>query len=191
VVDTAAPRRTPPLTVDEFLDMEEASPTKHEYVVGQVYALAGATERHNRIAGNIFGHLWTAAGDGPCRVYGSDMRVRIGDDAVYYPDVQVVCDPADTEQMYTSSPCLIVEVLSPSTKSIDLREKLILYRGIKSLRAYVIVFRDEMRAIRHYRAEKDAWFDALHGPDGAVPFPCPELTLAVTEIYRGVSLAER
>jgi Uma2 family endonuclease len=156
--------------------MEETSPTKHEYVAGQIYALAGASERHNRIAMNIAAQLWAAAGDGPCRVYGSDMRLRIGDEAVYYPDVQVVCNPADTEQTYTSSPCLVVEVLSPSTQSIDLREKLMVYRRIESLRAYVIVYRDEMRIIRHYRAENGAWFDASYGAVSNVPFPCPEIT---------------
>ena len=166
--------------------MEEASPRKHEYVAGQIHALAGASERHNRIAMNIAAQLWAAARDGPSRVYGSDMRLRIGDDAMYYPDVQVVCDPADTEQRYTSSPCVVVEVLSPSTESIDLREKLMVYSRIKSLRAYVIVYRDEMRIIRRCRAENDAWFDALHGTDSKVPFPSPEIDLSVRDIYRGV-----
>ena len=184
---TEAPRRTPPLTVEEFLEMEEASPTKHEYVAGQLYALAGATERHNRIAGNVLAQLWMAARGGPCRVYGSDMRLRIGDSAVYYPDVQVVCDRADTHQMYTTSPCVVVEVLSPSTSSIDLREKLVAYHGIRSLRAYVIVFQDERRVLRHYRAEDDAWFDALHfADDSRVPFPCPEVDLSLADIYQGV-----
>jgi Uma2 family endonuclease len=166
--------------------MEEASSTKHEYVAGQVYALAGATSRHNRIAGNMFGHLWGAARGGPCRVYSSDMRLRVGDQAVYYPDVQVVCDPAEAEHLYTSSPRLIVEVLSPSTSSIDLREKLLVYSGIASLRAYVIVFQDEQRVVRHYRAEGDAWFSALHSADSRVPFPCPEIDLTVADIYQGV-----
>src|SRR6266852_2856434 len=185
-VATEAPRRVPPPTVEEFLEMEEASPTKHEYVAGQVYALSGATARHNRIAGNIFAQLWNAAGDGPCRVYSSDMRLRIGDNAVYYPDVQVGRDPAETEQLYTSSPCVVVEVLSPSTQSIDLREKLMVYQSIKSLRAYLIVFQDERRIIRHYRAEGDAWFVALHFADSTVPFPCPEIQLTVAQIYRGL-----
>ena len=166
--------------------MEQASATKHEYVAGQVYAPASTTARHNRIAGNIFGHLWGAARGGPCRVYGSDMRLRIGDQAVYYPDVQVVCDQAEAEHLYTSSPCLIVEVLSPSTSSIDLREKLLVYSGIASLRAYVIVFQDEQRVVRHYRAEGDAWFSALHSADSAVPIPCPEIALSVADIYQGL-----
>jgi Uma2 family endonuclease len=155
-VATEAPRRVPPPTVEEFLEMEEASLTKHEYVAGEVYALSGATARHNRIAGNVFAQLWNAARVGQCRVYASDMRLRVGNDAVYYPDVQVICDPAETEHLFTLNPCVVVEVLSPSTSSTDLREKLLLYKRIESLRAYVIVFQDQRRVIRHYRAEYDA-----------------------------------
>jgi Uma2 family endonuclease len=188
-VAQTAPRRTPLPTVEDYLCIEEASATKHEYVAGQLYALAGASERHNRIAMNIAAHLWGAAGDGPCHVYGSDMRLRIGDDAVYYPDVQVVCDPADTEQSYKTSPCVVVEVLSPSTQSIDLREKLLAYRRIASLQAYIIVYRDEMRVLRHYRAENNAWFDAEVAREGKVPCPCPEAVLTLADIYRGVAPA--
>ena len=168
--------------------MEEASPAKHEYVAGQFHALMGATARHNLIASNILAQLWTAARDEACRVYGSDMRLRIGDDAVYYPDIQVVCDPADAEQMYTTSPCIVVEVLSPSTESIDLREKLMAYRRLESLRAYVIVYPDTRRVIRHYRAENDAWFDAHHAGEASVPFQCPEVALTLAQIYEDVEL---
>ena len=135
---------------------------------------------------NIATRLSAAAGDGPCQVYGSDMRLRIGNELVYYPDVQVVCDPADTEEMYTTSPCVVVEVLSPSTESIDLREKLIAYRRLESLQAYIIVFRDSVRVRRHYRDENGQWFDAEVGGDGNVPFPCPEVQLRLADIYRGL-----
>lgn len=185
-VATEAPRRIPPPTVEEFLEMEVASLAKHEYVAGEVYALSGATARHNRIAGNVFAQLWNAARDGGCRVYGSDMRLRIGNDAVYYPDVQVICDPDETEQLYTLAPCVVVEVLSPSTSSTDLREKLLLYKRIESLRAYIIVFQEERRVLRHYRAEANNWFVALHGADSTVPFPCPEVELTLADIYQGL-----
>src|SRR5207245_8182915 len=110
-------------------------------------------------------------------------RLRIGDDAVYYADVQVVCDPTVIEQRYTTSPCVLVEVLSPSTQSIDLPEKLVAYRRIKSLQAYVIVYRDQMRVLAHYRGDDDLWYEALHGRGSNVRFPCPEVTLPVTDIY--------
>jgi len=183
---TEAPRRVPPPTVEEFLEMEEASLTKHEYVAGEIYALSGATARHNRIAGNVFAQLWNAARDGPCRVYASDMRLRIGNDAVYYPDVQVICDPGEAEHLYTVAPCVVVEVLSPSTSATDLREKLLVYKRIESLRAYMIVFQDQLRVLRHYRAEDNNWFDALHGAESKVPFPCPEVELTLADIYQGL-----
>jgi Uma2 family endonuclease len=180
-----APKLTPGLTVEEYLELEEASLVKHEYVAGQLYALSGASERHNRIAMNIAAQLWTAARGGPCRVYGSDMRLRIGDNAVYYPDVQVVCDPSDTEQRYKTRPCVVVEVLSPSTQATDLREKLMVYRRLDSLQAYIIVYRDEMRVLRHYRAD-GGWYDAFLGRDDQVSFPCPAAELSLAEIYEGL-----
>ncbi len=114
------------------------------------------------------------------------MRLRVGNDAVYYPDVQVICDPSETEQLYTLAPCVVVEVLSPGTSSIDPRQKLVLYKRIESLRAYVIVFQDERRVLRHYRAENNNWFDAVHGAGSKVPFPCPEVELTLADIYQGL-----
>jgi Uma2 family endonuclease len=169
------------------LRLEQASSIKHEYVAGQLCVLAGASKRHNRIALNIATRLSAAAADGPCQVYGSDIRLRIGNELVYYPDVQVVCDPADTEEMYTTSPCVVVEVLSPSTETIDLREKLIAYRRLESLQAYIIVFRDYVRVTRHYRDEIGQWFDAEIVGEGNVQFPCPEVQLSLTDIYRGLA----
>jgi Uma2 family endonuclease len=188
-VATSTPRRTPPLTINEFLEMEEASPTKHEYVAGQVYALAGASARHNSIAMNIAASLWNGARGGPCRVFGSDMLLRIGDVAVYYPDVQVVCEPHDATQSYVTEPCLIVEVLSPSTQSIDLREKWLAYRDIESLQAYLIVWRDQRRVMLHYRAEDDGqWYDTVLGGESTLRLHCPEMALSLGEIYEGVDL---
>jgi Uma2 family endonuclease len=176
------------LTVDEFLEMEEVSSTKHEYVGGQIYALAGASERHNRVAANILALLWQGARNGRCRVYGSDMRLRVGESAVYYPDVQVACDPDDMNQSYITSPCLIVEVLSPSTQSIDLREKWLAYRDIKSLQRYVIVWRDQRRVMVHYRADDGEWYDTVLGGESSFSLPCPKMALSLGEVYEGVDL---
>lgn len=71
--------------------MEETATVKHEYVAGTIHARAGASSRHNLIAGNIFAGLWNAARGGSCRVYGRDMRLRAAEDTFYYPDVMVVC----------------------------------------------------------------------------------------------------
>jgi Uma2 family endonuclease len=187
VAETAA-RRVPPLSIDEYLQLEEASALKHEYVAGELYALAGATRRHNRIASNILTYLSAAARGTGCDVLGSDMRLRVGDEAVYYPDVQVVCDPTDSEELYTSSPCLVVEVLSPSTEAIDRREKLLAYRSLSSLQAYIIVYRDQKRVLRYWRDQDSAWWDADVQGQGQVRFPCPDVALTLDELYEGVSL---
>jgi Uma2 family endonuclease len=83
-------------------------------------------------------------------------------------------------------PCLIVEVLSPSTESIDRREKLAVYHTIQSLRAYLIVWRDQVRILEHYRAEEEQGFSAFHGPGTGVTVACLGARLSVDEIYEGV-----
>lgn len=175
-----------PLTVDEYLALEEESSVRHEYVGGQIFAFAGANDRHNRIAGNIYALLWAAARGGPCRIYMSDMKVQVSDDQIFYPDVMVTCDPEDSGEYVKTRPCLIIEVLSPSTASIDRREKLVAYRRLESLQAYVVLYRDQKRAFRHSRDEQGAWRPAEVSGKGLVPFPCPKLELSLDEIYAGI-----
>jgi Uma2 family endonuclease len=182
-----------PMSVVDYLALEEVSPVRHEYIAGHIYALAGATEPHNRIAGNIFGHLWAAARGGTCRVFMSDMKLRIdhgvgqgSESLFYYPDVMVVCDSGDREALYKTRPCLVVEVLSPGTDVIDRREKLFHYKQLSSLRAYVMASQDEPKASYHYRDENGTWWQAEVAGEGTVPFPCLEVTLSLAEIYEGV-----
>ncbi|HKG95865.1 MAG TPA: Uma2 family endonuclease [Gemmatimonadaceae bacterium] len=175
-----------PLSVAEYLEMEEVSSVKHEYVAGEVYAMTGTTQRHNQIAGNIFARLWNAARGGPCRVRMSDVKLRAADDVFYYPDVMVTCDPGDTDRLVVHSPCLVVEVTSPSTQTVDRREKIALYKRIPSVRAYLIVDQERRLVDRHWRDAEGAWHHAALLGEGRVPFPCPELTLTLDEIYEGV-----
>lgn len=121
------------VSVDEYLEMEERSEVRHELVGGMLYAMVGGTDRHNRITLNVASKLLDAAEGGPCRVYISDMRLRIGNN-YYYPDVMVACEPPETENpIWRTNPCLVVEVLSPSSESIDRREKLLAYRSIPTV----------------------------------------------------------
>jgi Uma2 family endonuclease len=183
-----AQRAAPPpfLTVDEYLELEEGSTIKHEYVEGALYALAGSSLRHNRIAGNIYRNLAAAADGTPCQVYMSDVRCRV-DSVFYYPDVMVACgEPASGNQVYRSDPCLLIEVTSPSTASKDRREKLLIYRQIPTVRAYLIVDQDTRRVERHYRDADGVWQRADHLNDGAIPVPCPETELTLDGIYRDV-----
>ena len=181
-----------PLSAEEYLSTELCATVKHEYVGGQVYALAGAADRHNRISGNLFFRLRGAAGVEPCRVYMNDMKVRIQTDFTsrfYYPDVMVTCDPEDTEDYFKTSPCLVAEVLSPSTKGTDRREKLFAYQSIPSLDYYLIVDPDE-RFVELYRRDKQGdeqgWWYHEFRQNGVLKLGCPTLELSLDEIYEGL-----
>jgi len=112
------PRRPPHrlLTPEEYRAFEDASPVRHEFVGGRVYAMSGVRRPHSRISGNIFARLWAAAQDGPCRVHHSEVKLRVGDD-YYYPDVMVACGPEPDDDQIEDAPCLVVEVLSPSERA--------------------------------------------------------------------------
>ena len=176
------------LTVQEYLEMEETASVRHEYARGMIYAQAGADRRHNQIAGNVFGLLWNTARGGPCRVYQNDMKLRTADDVFYYPDVMVVCEPVGESSVYEESPCLVVEIASPSTESIDRREKMLAYRSIPTLRAYLIVAQDDRRVERYWRGEDGEWRQGEAVGEGSkVPIPCPSpIESTLSEIYEGL-----
>jgi Uma2 family endonuclease len=140
---------------------------------------------------NIASTLWEAARGGDCRVHGSGMMLRAGEEVFYYPDVMVVCgdDEAGDDAIYQDAPCLIVEVTSPSTEATDRREKMLAYRNIPSLQAYLIVDQGMMRVERYWHDETGRWWDAVPvGSDGIVPVPCPETEIPLPSIYEGVRL---
>lgn len=174
------------LSIDEYLELEDGSSIKHEYVGGMVYALAGGSAHHNRIAINIVRKLADAADDTSCQVFMSDMKLVV-ENVAYYPDVMVVCVPPETENpTLQRAPCLLIEVLSPSTRRTDQGEKLMVYQTIPTLRAYLIVDQDFHRVERHYRGEDGVWHRADVVGDGSIPIPCPETELPLASIYRGL-----
>nr|VFK33209.1 MAG: Putative restriction endonuclease [Candidatus Kentron sp. MB]VFK35884.1 MAG: Putative restriction endonuclease [Candidatus Kentron sp. MB]VFK77533.1 MAG: Putative restriction endonuclease [Candidatus Kentron sp. MB] len=121
------------LSPEAYLNGESVSKVRHEYIEGDVFAMAGASERHNRIAVNIAFALRSAARGGPCGVFVSDMKVRVGRERFYYPDVMLVCEGEDDDAYYKDRPCLIAEVVSDSSEGTDRREKWFAYRAIPSL----------------------------------------------------------
>lgn len=174
------------LSVGEYLALERDSPVRHEYVGGELYAMTGASRRHNRIAGNIYRKLADAVEGSPCRVYVSDMKVRV-EDAFYYPDVMVACEEPPEDEYLEDAPCLVVEVLSPGTEGTDRREKLAAYQGLPSLKMYLIVAQDE-RLVTHYsRDDTGRWRRGDLTGEGRFPVPCPEgAGLDLAQIYAGV-----
>lgn len=180
-------RRDRFLTIEEYFALEEASATRHEYVDGEIYAMSGVTRTHSRIAMNIGARVWAAARGGPCRVHQSEVKLRVGR-IVYYPDVMVACGPAPADPRLEDAPCLLVEVLSPSTEPTDRREKLMVYRSIATLRTYLIVDQECRLVDRYWRDADGEWRHATLVDAGALPLPCPALTLTLDEIYEGVEL---
>jgi Uma2 family endonuclease len=174
------------LTVEEYLKLEESATVRHEYLGGEIFAMVGATKRHNRIIGNIFSHLWGAARGGDCRVYTESVKLRVADDVIYYPDLMVACGPEGDDPLVENDPSLVVEVASPSTETTDRREKLAAYKRMPGLRAYLIVAQDRRWVERHFRAEDGPWRRAGLVDEGNFPVPCPETTLSLAEIYEGL-----
>lgn len=183
-----AERATPNqmMTVEEYLEFERNSPVKHEYVGGHVYAMVGVSRRHSRIALNIARRLADVAAGGPCRVHQSDMQVPTPSGPWYYPDVVVACGPEPEDPYIEDAPCLLVEVISPTTEAIDRREKLLAYRSIPTLQAYLIVEQDRMAVECHERDDTGTW-RSTHATSGAISIPCPETTLALEDIYDGLT----
>lgn len=180
----------PTMTVEEYFRFEERSPIKHEYVAGEVYAMSGATARHNLISGSVFTALLEAERS-PCRVFMSDMRVQVADDRYYYPDVAVVCTPLAELDIVARGPCVVVEVTSPSTARIDRGEKLEAYRRIPALGAYLIVDHRRRRVERHWRdSPGGVWMreEIVGDAPTAIAVPCLDTSLTLDAIYRRVEL---
>lgn len=162
---------------------------KCEYVDGQVYAFAGASDKHNRVAGNVFFRIRQALGVGPCRVYVSDMKLRVQTDLThrfYYPDVMVTCKEDDADDLYKVSPTLLVEVMSPSAASTDRREKLLAYQSIPELNDYLIVSADERYLERYRRDADEGWWVHEYRGDGTLKLPHLKLELSLDDIYEGL-----
>jgi Uma2 family endonuclease len=178
----------PYLNVDEYLAFEETASVRHEYVGGALYALAGASDRHNEIVTNLVALIRPALRGTPCKLYANDMKLRLADEVFYYPDLQVSCDPTDRDRYVRYRPCALVEVLSPTTETIDRREKLFWYRQLRSLQAYILIDQDERHIERHFRNTLGQWENAELSGTGTVPFPCPDIELTLEDIYEGIDV---
>jgi len=174
-------------SVAEYLAREKDNPVRHEYVDGQVYAMAGASDRHNRLALNLASRLNDHLNGGPCEVFIADMKVIVDPLVYYYPDVVVACDPPGGDPYVRTQPHLIIEVVSPSTERIDRHEKWFAYRRVPSLLEYVLVLQDRMQ-VEVYRLQRDGeWTREIFAqPEEHVHFASVGFTLRVSAIYRNV-----
>jgi Uma2 family endonuclease len=179
------------LSPEEYLRRERIAETKSEYDDGIVYAMSGASRRHNLIVAGLIRALGNQLRRG-CEVYPSDMRVRISKaNRYYYPDVSIVCGEAqfaDNEFDNLLNPLIVFEVLSESTMSRDRGRKFLGYQTIDSLQDYVLVSLDEY-LIEHFRRHQGEWsYTVLQGIDGTLALPAAQCELSLRDIYYQVEL---
>ena len=171
------------ISVEDYLAGELENATKHELVEGQVIAMAGASVNHERIAVNFSAELYNRLKNSPCEPFGSDMKVRVRDN-FYYPDLLVDCSFDEAEPYYTTSPVIIVEVLSRSTRKMDEKTKLIEYFNIPTLQEYVLIEQD-IADVTVYRRQ-EGWRSTHYFLGESVYFESIDCTIAVEDIYRRV-----
>ncbi|MEK6324154.1 MAG: Uma2 family endonuclease [Acidobacteriota bacterium] len=188
----SVPTKLQRLSVAEYLEAEKDTPVRHEYIDGQIYAMAGSSDRHNRVAGNFYNRLDDHLGDGPCEPFISDMKVWVSETVFYYPDVVVACDGPGADAYYRKQPRLIIEVSSHSTERIDRSEKLLAYKQVKSLKEYAIVSQDRVHIEVFRRGRGDRWsWEVLTELGDELRVESIGLTLTVGQVYRRVKFPQR
>jgi Uma2 family endonuclease len=172
------------LTEAEYLQGEQYSDIKHEYIHGDVYAMAGASRNHERLSGNVYAVLLAHLKDLPCEPFASDIKVK-ADSCFFYPDVIVVCDDEQGDDYYTEKPVIIVEVLSKTTRRNDKSLKMAAYKTLPSLQEYILIEQDcvDVEVCRR----SNGWLSEHYFLGDEVTFSALDLTLTVTDIYARVT----
>jgi Uma2 family endonuclease len=178
-------------SVAEYLDAESKSEVRHEYLGGQIFAMAGGSKAHNIITLNIASWLRSQLRGGACDVFMSDMKVKLkaanqNKTIFYYPDVLITCNPEDRDKYFVNYPCVIFEVLSPSTEVCDRREKLVNYQTIGSLQEYVLVSLDEIKVEVYRQDLQGDWTMEVLGSEDTVVLNSINLSLTMADIYEGI-----
>ncbi len=173
----------------EYLATEADSNIRHEYVDGDVYAMAGASENHGKICINLTVILGTHFRDRPCDVFASDMKLSIESrNCYYYPDLMVTCDERDRGRDLKEYPLLIIEILSKSTQNIDLGKKLSDYQQIETLQEYIAISQTQPLIICYRRMDGGLWLVKTYTKptDDRVRLESIELEIDLDEIYRKI-----
>jgi len=191
VAEAAVPYGGRYLTVEEYLEFAEESTERFEYVGGYIFPMTLPVIRHEIITMNVALEFQKALRSTPCRVFSSKTGVRFQvdeDDIVYLPDLMVACGPFTEEVLdarWLTNPCVVVEVLSAPTESIDRREKALNYRHIPSLEEYVLITQRTMQLTVFRR--RDNWRpQILRSPEEVFESRAVEVNIALANIYEGV-----
>ncbi len=178
-------------TFREYLALEEPSNVKHEYLAGQIYAMAGGTPEHAALKLAVPNLLFPQLRAGRCRAHGSDLRVRVlATGLATYPDVTIVCGPREVDpedKNSVTNPTLVVEVLSPSTQEYDRGEKFSHYKRIPSLRQYLLVSTDDRRVEVWTRGGDGAWTSVVSTDGEVADLASVGARLDVRELYEAAA----
>ena len=184
---SVALRKPNRVTEQEYLEFENSSQLRHEFVGGVIYAMVGGSDRRNLITGNVFAALHRGVPE-TCHVFSVQMKLRVAlaDDVDYfYPDIFVACEPTDRAPLYREQPCLIIEVISPSTEREDRRDKFLAYTQIDTLQEYILVAQDVPQIeIMRRRA---AWKPEFRFLADQLELESVNLGILVSDIYRQIA----
>ena len=178
------------ISLEDYFKLEETSDSKHEYQQGTIFAMAGASMNHNRIAGAVFASLYNQLTGKPCQPYFSDFRLKIEALNIYtYPDLSVICGDVqfgDGRQDTFTNPTVLMEVLSKSTEAYDRGKKAECYRTIPSLREYLLIAQDRCH-VEHYRRQGHAWLLTEYSAVAEeAPLDSIACTLSLAAIYHQI-----
>ncbi len=179
------------LTPEEYLALERKAESKHEYFAGEMFAMVGASKRHNLITANIIRVLGNQLLDRPCNVYPSDMRVKVSATGKYtYPDVVVACAEEqfdDAEKDTLLNPAVVIEVLSESTEVYDRGQKFAQYQKLASLTEYLLVAQEPYRIEQYVRQSNSEWrYAEYHAADAVVKLVVIGCELVLKDVYAKV-----
>ena len=173
-----------PISEQDYLQGELLAEARHEYIDGQVHAMAGASENHNLLSVNIATELKTRLKGTPCRTFIVDMKVKVGAN-FFYPDVMVVCQEDNQSEYYKTAPVIIVEVLSKSPRRFDQTDKRLRCQRIPSLEEYVLIEQDKGEI--QVFSKKDQWQSFYYYLGDDITFSSLGVTVRVEDIYYQVN----
>lgn len=176
-----------PFSASDYLVWEAEQQTRNEFVDGEVFATSGGSEAHNLVTGNLYVLLRNQLRGSPCRVFVSDMKLRLeASNAFFYPDVFVTCVPSDRERLYKETPCCIAEVLSPSTERYNRGGKFAHYSRLESLREYLLLDPDHPGAELFRLDASGHWVLYTFGPDEEVELTSLSARVRVADLFEDV-----
>lgn len=178
------------ITLQAYLDWENAQPERHEFYRGEVFAMTGGRRSHGCVTANLVMELGLQLKGKPCRVFSEAMKIQIANDTVLYPDVFVTCDRQDLQtEMIFRAPTLIIEVLSPSTQAYDRSQKFAFYRRLTSLREYALIDPDTRR-IEVFRINTEGLFVLFDMSESdTLELTSISCRIPISEVFAGIDVS--